>query len=263
MRRMELIQIQLSTLLANPLNPRGEVVADNSLNELAVSIEAQGILQPLLITPANTIIAGHRRAEAARLVGLENVPVIVKDLSDAQQIAVMLVENLQRQELNVVQEGKAYLALQREGLSNDQICETVGTSLSTIQNRIAIAMLPEDLHDAFGSGTLPSGCIRALQYMTADDQAYWVKRAVSKRWSGSQLNAAISQKSRENRSVPPHPPLAWETRQWTLSDVIKDLQDAEARLDRYKDCRAVQMLIRQASGLLDDTLRSDVEKRSA
>ncbi len=92
----------VNDLRPNPLNPRGELHVAG-LDELADSIRAQGVLQPLLVTPGGVVVAGHRRLAAARLAGLSEVPVVVRDLDAVQQQEIMLVENLQRQDLSAVE----------------------------------------------------------------------------------------------------------------------------------------------------------------
>ncbi len=92
----------LHSLQANPLNPRGELHAAG-LEELADSIRAQGVLQPLLITPSGVVVAGHRRMAAARMAGMADVPVVIRELDASEQQEVMLVENLQRQDLSAVE----------------------------------------------------------------------------------------------------------------------------------------------------------------
>ena len=92
----------VNDLRMNPLNPRDELHTAG-LDELAESIRAQGVLQPLLVTPGGVVVAGHRRLAAARLAGLTAVPVVVRDLNDVQQQEIMLVENLQRQDLSAVE----------------------------------------------------------------------------------------------------------------------------------------------------------------
>ena len=91
----------VTRLRPNPLNPRTELQT-TGLDELAASIRAQGVLQPLLVTPQGLVVAGHRRLAAARLAGLEVVPVLVRDLDPVRQQEIMLVENLQRAELTPV-----------------------------------------------------------------------------------------------------------------------------------------------------------------
>src|SRR5437899_2219975 len=97
----------IANLRPNPLNPRDELHSAG-LEELADSIRAQGVLQPLLVTPGGEVVAGHRRLAAARLAGLNEVPVIVRDLDQVQQQEIMLVENLQRLDRSCVEEARAY-----------------------------------------------------------------------------------------------------------------------------------------------------------
>jgi len=99
---------KVTELSPNPLNPRGEIARDVALRELAMSIKSVGLLQPLVITPQNIIIAGHRWFVAAQLAELEEVSVIVRDVSETDQLAIMLAENMQRRSLNPIQEGKAF-----------------------------------------------------------------------------------------------------------------------------------------------------------
>ena len=88
----------VASLRPNPLNPRGDV-GGSGLEELAASIDAQGVLQPLLVTPDGVVVAGHRRLAAARMAGLDEVPVVLRELDPVQQQEIMLVENLQRRTL--------------------------------------------------------------------------------------------------------------------------------------------------------------------
>src|SRR6266702_8178692 len=92
----------IDPLRPNQLNPRGELHSAG-LEELADSIRAQGVLQPLLVTPGGVVVAGHRRLAAARLAGLSDVPVVIRDLDAVQQQEIMLAENLQRQDLSAVE----------------------------------------------------------------------------------------------------------------------------------------------------------------
>src|SRR5215468_12677192 len=100
----------IDSLSPNLLNPRGDVDS-SGLGELAASIGAQGVLQPLLVTPGGVVVAGHRRLAAARLAGLQEVPVVIRDLDPVQQQEIMLVENLQRRDLSAVEEARAYQRL--------------------------------------------------------------------------------------------------------------------------------------------------------
>jgi ParB family chromosome partitioning protein len=115
----------IDALRPNALNPRGDL-HPAGLEELADSIRAQGVLQPLLVTPGGEVVAGHRRLAAARLAGLSEVPVIVRDLDGVQQQEIMLVENLQRQDLSCVEEARAYRRLPHHGPDRASYWRTFG-----------------------------------------------------------------------------------------------------------------------------------------
>lgn len=249
---------ETSKLNPNPANPRGVVVVDDDLRELAASIKEQGILQPLLVTPTNTIIVGHRRAKAAELIALRSVPVIVKDLSEAQQLQVMLVENFQRADLNVVQEGKALLALEGHGLTLSQISKAVGIAIPTIKDRVAIASLPVECHEAFATRALPVGCISVLTPLPKDKQIYWVTRAVKERMRGNELMSAIRRAA--NGSVKVVIPTDDEIRLTKIMLCVDRIERIDKELDEFPDMRPIQALLRQACTQI---FQSESAKRKA
>ena len=152
----------VAELRANPLNPRGDV-APASVEDLAASIAAQGILQPLLITPDGTVVAGHRRLAAARLVGLREVPVIERKLTETEQIEIMLVENIQREDLSPLQEARAYRRLLDEGGSTlADVSRRVGVTTSRVQSRLVILTLDPAVQEMYGRNELPTSIAAAL-----------------------------------------------------------------------------------------------------
>ena len=142
------------SLRANPLNPRGDLHTAG-LDELAESIRAQGVLQPLLITPLGVVVAGHRRLAAARLAGLSHVPVVVRDLNQVQQQEIMLVENLQRQDLSPVEEARAYRRLLDGGHTTAQLARRIGVPSARINARLVLLKLDEQVQWMFHRGDLP------------------------------------------------------------------------------------------------------------
>jgi ParB family chromosome partitioning protein len=144
----------LQSLQANPLNPRGELHAAG-LEELAESIRAQGVLQPLLITPSGVVVAGHRRMAAARMAGLADVPVVIRDLDAAQQQEIMLVENLQRQDLSPVEEARAYRRLLDEGHTTAQLARRIGVPSARINARLVLLKLDDQVQLMFHRADLP------------------------------------------------------------------------------------------------------------
>ena len=142
------------SLRPNPLNPRSEL-QPAGLDELAESIRAQGVLQPLLITPDGVVVAGHRRLAAARQAGLTEVPVLVRDLDRAQQQEIMLVENLQRQDLSPVEEARAYRRILDEGHTTAQLARRIGVPAARINARLLLLKLQEQVQWMFDRGDLP------------------------------------------------------------------------------------------------------------
>jgi ParB/RepB/Spo0J family partition protein len=248
---MEVQEKDLLHLKVNPSNPRGEVLIDDQLLELATSIRSQGVLQPILITPDGTVVAGHRRIKAAELAGLTSVPVVVKDLTPLQQLEAMLVENLQRAALNVVQEGKAFLALQGHGLSLGQISKRTGVCTATVKTRLTVASLAPECHSAFANGRLPVICAERLLPLPADSQIDWVNLAIKNEWRGNQLCSAISVSTREPRMVESDP---LEVRRDLLAHVLDRLEQIDKSLDRHSDMRPAQAAVRQAMTKIADSM---------
>jgi ParB family chromosome partitioning protein len=144
----------VASLRPNPLNPRGDVDG-SGLDELAASISTQGVLQPLLVTPEGVVVAGHRRLAAARMAGLEEVPVVVRDLDPVQQQEIMLVENLQRQDLSAVEEARAYRRLLEAGHTTAQLARRVGAPAARINARLVLLKLDHQVQWMFHRGDLP------------------------------------------------------------------------------------------------------------
>ena len=160
--------LSIDVLEPGPFQPRRNM-APGAMSELVESIKARGILQPLLARrhPKNAaqyqIIAGERRWRAAQSAGLHEVPVLVRDLSDRDAMAASLVENLQRQDLNPIEEAEGYKRLLEEfGLTQEQLGTAVGKSRSHIANTIRLLQLPDTVRTEVQSGTLTAGHARAL-----------------------------------------------------------------------------------------------------
>jgi len=159
--------IPVSQIFPNPSQPRMEM-DDVSLEELANSIREHGIIQPLILTKDDgddhyTLIAGERRLRAARLVGLESVPAVVRQASEQERLELALVENIQRENLSPLESAQAYLMLQEEfGLTQDQVAERVGKSRVAITNTIRLLKLPEEARKALNEEKISEGHARAL-----------------------------------------------------------------------------------------------------
>ena len=157
--------IPIDRIERNPYQPRTVFEVDQ-LDQLRASIAAHGVLQPVLVTETlegYRLIAGERRVRAAQLAGLTRIPAIVRQAAGREQLELALVENLQRADLNAVEEAHAYRQLVDEfGLSHDQIAVRVGRARSTVANTIRILELAQATLDAIGTGRISAGHGRAL-----------------------------------------------------------------------------------------------------
>lgn len=162
---------QLSSICPNPSQPRRSM-DDDSLQQLADSIREKGVLLPLVVRETEEeifeIIAGERRWRAAQLAGLEEVPVLIKDVSPLDQLEMALIENIQREDLNPLEEAEAYLRLVKEfGLTQDEVAKRVGKERSTVANTLRIVNLPDFAKEDLASGMLTMGHARVL--LSLDD----------------------------------------------------------------------------------------------
>ncbi len=158
-------QIPLGDLQPNPAQPRRRF-DDAALAELADSIRENGIIQPLIVEQREDhyrIIAGERRFRAARIAGLDAVPALVRDYEEDQRLQVALIENVQRQDLNPVEEARAYESLiERFGLTQEDVSRRVGKSRPAVANSLRILRLPEAALSALEEGTITPGHARAI-----------------------------------------------------------------------------------------------------
>lgn len=159
-------EIRLSEIEPNRAQPRRQF-DEAALEELAESIRKVGLLQPITVRPmANLgyqIVAGERRWRACRLAGLESVPAIVKEMTDQECAEVALIENLQREDLNAVEEAKGYRSLiDRFGLTQEQVAQAVGKSRPAVANALRLLALPEDILALLEEGRITAGHARAL-----------------------------------------------------------------------------------------------------
>ena len=156
----------ISLLVPNPHQPRTEFDPD-ALQELADSIREHGVLQPPTVEDAGNgtfyIIQGERRTRASRLAGLKRIPVILKKYSEIDKLEVALIENIQREDLNPIEEAIAYQKLlEIAQINQEELAQRVGKKRSTVANALRLLKLPEDMQNALASGTITAGHARAL-----------------------------------------------------------------------------------------------------
>jgi ParB family chromosome partitioning protein len=174
-------EIPLSEIHVNPNQPRRDVAHAN-LEALAISIADHGVLQPILVTETldgYRIVAGERRVQAARLAGLERIPAVIRQLADREQLELALVENVQREDLNPIEEANAFRQLTEEfGLTQDEIARQVGRARTTITNTLRLLELDEGVQAAVADGRLSEGHARALVGLPAVQQLHLVSTIV-------------------------------------------------------------------------------------
>jgi ParB family chromosome partitioning protein len=160
-----MVEVPYASITPNPHQPRSPI-HDQDLVELAASIEEHGIIQPLIVTltpDGYQLIAGERRWRAARLAGLTTVPVLVKDVAPSEMLALALVENIQRADLNALEEALAYRQLTKEfGLTQAQVAKKVGKSRAAITNTLRLLKAARPVQEALLGNQISEGHARAL-----------------------------------------------------------------------------------------------------
>ncbi|WP_151791471.1 ParB/RepB/Spo0J family partition protein [Acinetobacter soli] len=204
----QLKQVDVDLLKRGEYQPR-RFIQEQDLKELAASIEKHGVMQPIVIRPIQDdqfsyeIIAGERRWRAAQLAGLNQVPAIVRDLNDQVAIALALIENIQRQDLNPIDQA---LALQRFhdefGLSHQEIAETVGKARTTVSNLLRLLSLDDVIKDFMQEGQLDMGHARAILALKAKDQIAIAKVIIDKNLSVRQTEQLVREWNQPKQSKP-------------------------------------------------------------
>ncbi|MFW5688354.1 MAG: ParB/RepB/Spo0J family partition protein [Spirochaetota bacterium] len=169
-----IVMVEIDKISPSPNQPRKQF-NQQSLNELADSIREKGIIQPIIAEDQGdgtfVIIAGERRYRAAKLAGLDEIPVISQDFSDDEKLEIALIENIQREDLNPIDEARALQhALDHSGVTQDQLAKRLGKSRSAIANALRLLRLDTNVQDALASGELTPGHARALLALSSDDE---------------------------------------------------------------------------------------------
>lgn len=198
--------VPLENIRPNPRQPRTSFGAEG-IDGLAVSIRAHGLLQPLILTPHEggfQIVAGERRYHAAHKAGLKVVPAIIREASERQKIEMALVENLQRQDLNPLEEAEAYHRLATEfSLTQEQIAQRVGKSRSDVANTTRLRGLPEEAKRAILQGTITEGHAKVLLSIESSEERRVFLQSVLQQHLSVRASEALA---RTKRGRPPSTP---------------------------------------------------------
>jgi len=165
--------LRVADIRPNPHQPR-QHFDEGALDELAASIRTHGLLQPVLVTRKNNawvLVAGERRWRAAQKAGLEVIPALVVNPTEREELEYALVENLQREDLNPIEEARAYAVLmERFGLSQEEVAERVEKSRPAVANALRLLKLPTDIQQSVENGTLSAGHARALLALSSEEE---------------------------------------------------------------------------------------------
>jgi len=184
--------------------------SQDALDELKTSIREKGILQPILVRPKGEgyeVVAGERRLRAAQALKMAQVPVVVREVSDEESLVLALIENIQRQELNAIEEGKAFQRLvEGFGLTQEQIADAVGKDRSTVSNLMRLLKLPQAIQDAVVQQMITMGHARTLLSIDDPQKQYQVfleimERGVSVRQAEELSRGSVSDEKKQKRET--------------------------------------------------------------
>ena len=198
------LEIPVARIRANPYQPRKRI-DDEALRGLADSIAEHGVIQPIVVTETldgYRLVAGERRLRAAQLAGLERIPAVVRQLAEPEQLELALVENLQRADLDAIEEAHAYRQLIEEfGFTQESVASRVGRARSTVANTLRLLELDASVQAAIGDGRLSEGHGRALVGLDPEIQARLLDSIVGQQLSVRQTEELV-RRLREPRPAP-------------------------------------------------------------
>lgn len=219
-------ELPIDFVTPNPDQPRDHF-APEALEELAASIREKGILQPVIVKKEGEkdylLICGERRYRAAKLCGLEKIPVVIKDFASEEILELALIENIQREDLNAIEEALAYQRLSEERkMSQEEIAKRVGKDRSTITNMMRLLRLPVEVRAALAEGRLSSGHARALlSLMTPEHQRQLANKIIEENLTVRQVEAIVTRSSGQKR------------RAKKARNLVPEIVDLETRLSHH------------------------------
>ena len=197
----EVVELYLDDIIPNRFQPR-EVFEERPLKELAVSIKEHGVIQPIIVRKVNDkyeIIAGERRYKASALAGLTKIPAIIRDLDDKESSKVALLENLQRKNLNPIEEAKTYQKiLELDQMTQEELAKTMGKSQSAVANKLRLLSLPEEVQEALLKENISERHARSLLNLKdAEEQKGLLKRIIDNKMTVRQVEDEIKEKNKK------------------------------------------------------------------
>lgn len=192
--------ISITDIQKNPYQPRKEFDREK-LHELAQSIKENGLIQPIIVRQSPVIgyeiLAGERRYRASLLAGLRSIPAVVKQLSNQEMMVQSIIENLQRENLNPIEEARAYESLVEKGFTHAEIADKMGKSRPYISNSIRLLSLPEQILSEVENGKLSQAHARSLVGLNKEQQDYFFQRIIEEDISVRKLEALLTEKKQK------------------------------------------------------------------
>lgn len=232
------VTLRISEIEPNREQPR-KYFDEEALTELADSIRQHGVIQPLLVRPMENgtyqLVAGERRWRASRMAGLTEVPVVIKDLSEIEAMELALIENLQRQDLNPIEEAVGFQQLmERYSMTQEQVASRVGKSRPAIANALRLLNLPEQVVAMVQSGEVSPGHARALLKLEDEEQILDIAKKIQKgRYSVRDVEKLTKKKLEEPKDVPTQAPERIPTEADWMDNFFREMELAlEAELGR-------------------------------
>ena len=191
-----LMMLSIKQLTPGKFQPR-KIMDEQSLNELTESIKSQGIMQPILVRKIENekyeIIAGERRWQASKRAGIDSVPVLIKEISDASALAMALIENIQREDLNVIEEARGIKRLIDEfQMTHESAADILGKSRATVSNILRLLNLSEHVQEELLNNKIEMGHARALLSMSLDEQAMLCQKIIIQKLSVREIEKIVA-----------------------------------------------------------------------
>ena len=231
------LELKINDIEPNAGQPR-KLFDDEKLLQLSESIKQHGVIQPIIVKKDNntfTIIAGERRWRAAKLAGLNTIPALIKDFTELQVMEVALIENLQREDLNPIEEANAFINLMNEfNLTQEQIAEKIGRSRSAIANTIRLLGLSNDVKKFIISGDLTSGHARTLVIIESEElqktaAEYIIKNKLSVRETENYIKSLLNKKQNNKNTKTINPEYKY------VEDKLKNILGTKVKLNTNKN----------------------------
>ncbi len=242
-------ELLLTQLISGKHQPRRHF-DEAGLLELSHSIKAQGVVQPIVVRPAGferyEIVAGERRWRAAQMAGLPTIPVVIRHLDERSAMAIALIENMQREDLNALEEAEALHKLIKEcGLTHEVCAEAVGKSRAAVSNLLRLTSLEDQPQALLRAGQLSFGHAKVLLATTGARQVQLAKRVVQQQLSVRQLEAMVHAEPKSKTSKPAAAPLETElAKKWGLGVTLRQTERGNGTLTlAFKSKAALDLVL--------------------